>query len=246
VDNEGDGRARDRSLFPGRSGNARWSEAIYFHILNCGLRLAPAAGSGSGTNDSPAGTNRVYVYCQDGFTEESWWEGLAAGRVFVTNGPLLRPRVAGHPPGNVFQLAAGERASFEIALDLGTRTPVEYLEIIKNGEVAAAVRLTDWVDKQGRLPPVDFDDSGWFLVRAVTKDEQRHQFAMSGPYYVERGGRPRVSRRSVQFFLDWLAELEKRAQATSTVDEAARDAMLAEQAVAREYFQGLLSRANAD
>ena len=80
VDNEDDGRPRDKTFFPGRTGNGRWSEAIYYHVLNCGLRIPPAAGSGSGTNDSPLGTNRVYVYCGDEFSPERWWEGLEAGR----------------------------------------------------------------------------------------------------------------------------------------------------------------------
>ena len=34
---------------------------MYYHVLNCGLRIPPVAGSGSGTNDNPVGTNRVYV-----------------------------------------------------------------------------------------------------------------------------------------------------------------------------------------
>ncbi len=30
------GKARDELLYPGPSGNGRWSEAIYYHLLNCG------------------------------------------------------------------------------------------------------------------------------------------------------------------------------------------------------------------
>ena len=110
VDNEDDGRPRDKTFFPGRNGNGRWSETVYYHVLNCGLRIPPAAGSGSGTNDSPVGTNRVYVYCGDEFSPERWWEGLEAGRVFVTNGPLLRPMVEGQPPGYVFHQDGGSAA----------------------------------------------------------------------------------------------------------------------------------------
>jgi hypothetical protein len=57
-------------------------------------------------------------------------------------------------------------------LDLATRVPVEYLQIVKNGEVAEEVRLADWTKRKGRLPPVVFDASGWFLVRAITNNEQ--------------------------------------------------------------------------
>ena len=55
VDDEKEGRPRDPLLFPGRAGNGRWSETIYEHVLECGFRVPPAAGSGSGTNDNPAG-----------------------------------------------------------------------------------------------------------------------------------------------------------------------------------------------
>jgi hypothetical protein len=246
LDNEKDGRPRDRSLFPGRTGNGRWGETVYYNVLNCGLRIAPAAGSGSGTNDSPVGTNRVYVYCRDGFSEEAWWEGLEAGRVFVTNGPLLRPMVEGHPPGYVFRLDEGGTLTLEIALDLATRVPVEYLQIVKNGIVEKEVRLADWSKQKGRLPPLVFDDSGWFLVRAVTTNQRTYQFASSGPYYVEKGGRPRVSRRSVQFFLDWIAAAEARLRELPELNNDARQALLAEQQSARRYFEELLATATAE
>ena len=143
-----------------------------------------------------------------------------AGRVVVTNGPLLRPKVEGHAPGYVFHLDEHGSLSLEIGLDLATRVPVEYLQIIKNGEVAAEVRLADWTKQKGRLPPLEFDASGWFLVRAVTNNQQTYQFASSGPYYVEKGGQPRVSRRSVQFFLDWI---EAAARSTSRITESRRE-----------------------
>jgi hypothetical protein len=246
IDNEEDGRPRDRTLFPGRSGNGRWSETIYYHVLDCGLRIPPVAGSGSGTNDNPVGTNRVYVHCGDEFSRERWWDGLETGRVFVTNGPLLRPMVEGQAPGYVFRIEEGETLSLEIGLDLATREPVEYLQIVKNGAVEAEVRLADWTKQQGRLPPVAFNDSGWFLVRAVTSNTETYQFASTGPYYIERSGRPRISRRSVQFFLDWIDEAVDRFRRLQQLDSKVRDALIAEHSAARRFFEGLLEKANAD
>jgi hypothetical protein len=246
VDNEEDGRPRDRSFYPGRSGNARWSEAVYYHVLNCGLRIPPVAGSGSGMNDNPVGTNRVYAFCNEGFTAEAWWEAVAAGRVFVTNGPLLRPVVEGQAPGHVFPVEDGGTLKLEIGLNLATRQPIEYLEIIKNGSVEVDVRLADWTERKGRLPPLEFDDSGWFLVRAVTTNRQTHEFVSTGPYYVEKAGRPRVSRASVQFFLDWIDAAEAGLRDDSQLDGATRKSLLAAQAAAREFFERQLSTANAD
>jgi hypothetical protein len=245
IDNESDGRSRDKTFFPGAHGNGQWSETIYYHVLNCGLRIPPAAGSGSGVNDSPIGTNRVYVYCGNEFSDEAWWAGLKAGRVFVTNGPLLRPTVEGQPPGHIFHLTEGQSLKLEIGLNLATAVPVEYLQIIKDGAVDAEVRLADWKNRKGRLPALHFDHSGWFLVRAVTRNPKVYQFASSGPYYVEKSGRPRVSRKSAQFFLEWLDQSELR-PTLQQPDSAERDALLAKQKAAREFFLKLQATANAD
>jgi hypothetical protein len=246
VDSEKDGRPRDKTFFPGPRGNGRWSETVYHHVLNCGLRIAPAAGSGSGANDNPVGTNRVYVFCGGEFNDEAWWEGLKEGRAFVTNGPLLRPMVEGQPPGHVFHIADGGSLTLEIGLNLATAVPVEYLQIVKNGAVEHEVRLPEWKGKKGRLPPLHFDDSGWFLVRAVTSNTKVYQFASSGPYYVEKAGRPRISRTSVRFFIDWIDANMSRIKTAPGGDPAKKESLLAVQKQARDFFEKLLAKANAD
>jgi hypothetical protein len=243
VDNEDDGRPRDKTFFPGRNGNGRWSAAIYEHVLGCGLRIPPAAGSGSGTNGNPLGINRVYVHCGKEFSPAAWWDGLDAGEVFVTNGPLLRPVVEGQLPGHVFHLDGRGKRSLEIGLNLATRVPVDYLQIIKDGRVEHEVRLDKFAESGGKLPPLEFDESGWFLVRAVTTNVKNYQFAASGPYYVERAGRPRVSQASVMFFLDWIDAATARIGGLPDVDETIRRKLLAEQAATRAYFEELSANA---
>jgi hypothetical protein len=66
---------------------------------------------------------------------------------------------------------------------------------------------------------------------------------MTAPYYVEIGDEPRMSRSSVQFFLDWLNEREAQ---LIVADRALRDATVAEFAKAREYCKAILAKANAD
>lgn len=240
VDNEGWGRARDKAFFPGKSGNGRWSEHIYHHLLNCGLQIPPAAGSGSGANKNAVGTNRVYVHCGEQLTSDSWFAGLQAGQVIVTNGPLLRTSVSGQLPGHQFQLDQGETREFQIGLNLAfyEQAPVEYLEILKNGEVEHEIRLDELAKKQGRLPPLAFDDSGWFLVRAMTSTAKNYQYATTGPYYVESNYRPRISRTSVQFFIDWLD--------ASAAEFADNEAVLADIDGARPFWNDLLEKANAE
>ena len=206
VDNESGGKPRNTLLFPNPTGNGRWSEKIYYDLLNCGLRIPPSAGSGSGATSNPPGYNRVYVQVDGELTYDKWWQGLRDGRVVVTNGPLIRPNVEGEAPGHVFRAAAGQTIELEVGLTLSTRDKISYLEIIKNGRMAHQVRLDDWAQMGGKLPPVTFDESGWLMIRAATDVPDTYRYAATGPYYVEIGERPRISRASAQFFLDWVNE----------------------------------------
>ena len=46
----------------------------------------------------------MYVHVESPFSYERWWESFRAGRVTITNGPLLQPSVQGQPPGATFQV----------------------------------------------------------------------------------------------------------------------------------------------
>jgi hypothetical protein len=50
-------------------------------------------------------------------TWEKWWAGLRAGRVFVSNGPLLRVRANGQWPGHVFKTNSPLQIRLEAQLD---------------------------------------------------------------------------------------------------------------------------------
>ncbi len=239
--NEAGGRPRDRVRYPDPAGNARWSQDIYFLLLECGLRIPPSAGSGSGVSPNPVGYNRVYVHVDGELDYEKWFDGLRAGRVFVTNGPLLKPTVEGQYPGHVFHADAGATLDLEIGLTLSTRERISYLEIVRDGKVEHSIAF-DRYAKSGKLPGLQFERSGWFLVRAVTDQPKTYRFAMTGPYYVEIGGLPRISRSAVQFFLDWVDQRAGQIKSSDPdLHQTAADALRQ----AREYWQNLLSQANA-
>lgn len=233
---------RDPKRYAHVQGMGRWSHDIYFHLLECGLRIPPSAGSGSGAGPNPPGYNRVYVHVAGPLSYEKWWQGLRAGRVTVTNGPLLEPSVHGQLPGHVFHGPAGQALEFQIALTLHTREPISYLEIIKNGRVEHEVRFDDY-RQAGRLPKLRFDQSGWFLVRAVTDLPNTFRFGMTGPYYVEIGSRPRISKRSVQCMLDWV---EQRAAQIQIEQPDRRAEVLQAHQRARQFWLERLSRANTE
>jgi hypothetical protein len=238
-----DSKPRDKSLFPGPSGVGRWTETSYYHLLDCGLRIPPTAGSGSGQVANPVGYNRAYVHVGEYFSYEKWWQNLRAGQVVVTNGPLIRPLVEGELPGHVFTGGAGQEIELEIALTLSTRDKIDYLEVVQDGHVAHHVRLDDWTKQKGKMPPVRFTESGWFLIRAVTDVLRTYRFASTGPYYVDIGNRPRISKASAQFFLDWVNERVAKLEA----ENAAEFKSVAENYLAaRKYWEGLVASANAE
>ncbi len=243
LDNEAWGKPRDRTLFPAAHGNGRWSQEIYYHVLNCGIHLPPSAGSASGVLPNPVGYNRVYAHVDGELTWEKWFESLRAGRVVVTNGPLIIPNVQGRRPGHTFHADAGETVELEIGLTMATRDKVEYLEVVQNGRVTSEVRLDDWRKAGGKLPPVRFDSSGWFLIRAVTNAKKTYRFASTGPYYVQVGYEKRISRASAQFFLDWVRERMKQIQLPDAAEQ--REVLQFHQA-AEAYWQTLIERANTD
>lgn len=235
-------KPRDGALYPGAAGAGRWPQAVYFHLLNCGLRIPPAAGSGSGLAANPAGYNRTYVFCEE-FTTDNWWQGLKEGRTVITNGPLLRPLVNGQPPGHVFQAEQGKTVELSIALNLATRDKIDYLEIIRDGQVIHETRLDEWAKAGGKLPAVTFEKSGWLIIRAVTSVPKTYRFAMTAPYYVEIGYEPRISKKSAQFFLDWLTE---RARRIAIADPEQRRAVIEHHRAARDFWQEKIAKANAE
>ena len=245
INDEADGKPRDRKRYPSYKGDAEWSQEIYFRLLDCGLRIPPTAGSGSGQSPNPVGYNRAYVHVDGELTYEKWWQSLRAGQVFITNGPLMKPSVNGELPGHVFRADKGGKLELEIGLTLSTRDPITYLEIVKDGRVDREIRLDEFAKmaKQGTLPKITFDHSGWFLLRAVTDVRKTYRFAMTGPYYVEIGPQRRISRSAAQFFLDWVYE---RARQIKLADPQQQREVLGWHRQARDFWQDLVTKANAD
>lgn len=242
VDQEKEGRLRDKARFPGRWGHGLWGQYIYFQVLECGLRIPPSAGSGVGWAPNPLGYNRVYVHVDGELSWENWWENFQLGRVVVTNGPLLRPQVRGKPPGHEFIAPAGQPVELNLALTFSTRERVQYLEIIQNGRVAHSISFEEY-RKSGQLPKIVFEQSGWFLVRAVAEAPPTYRLAMTGPYYVTIGDTPRISRSAVQFFLDWL---QQRRSLLEKGETRLGPRMANAYEAAQHFWEERLRRANAD
>jgi hypothetical protein len=218
LDNEAWGRPRDRAKYVGPQGNGRYTQDIYYHILNCGLRVPPSAGSASGVLPNPVGYNRVYVYFGDELSWEKWHAGLRSGRTFVSNGPLLRCRANNQLPGHTFRAEGPLQVQFDIKLD--SRDPTTALELVRNGNVVPVRKDLE------RTRPITIRESGWFLVRAIANVTNTFRFASTAPWYVEISNQPMVPRRdSAQFFVDWTRQRIEHLNSTN-LSVAQRDEVL--------------------
>jgi hypothetical protein len=200
----------------------RWAERIYWNLLDAGFRIAPLAGSGDQPGKSPVGYNRLYVALPGSFSDDDplsvqrvaspqqWWDAAWKGHSVTTNGPLMRPKLAGEIPGHVFQASSGEVLRLQPELALSVRDPVEYLEVILNGQVHYSSRLDEFARAGGRIPPLEIRESSWVTFRVVTLHEDHFRAAMTAPWYIDFDSQPRVTQQAVEFFQRWLGEYEER------------------------------------
>lgn len=244
LDNEAWGKTRNKKDFPSPLGNGFWSQQIYYHILNSGIRISPSAGSASGVLDNPVGYNRVYVYTGDNNLKYSrWWENLRKGISFVTNGPLILPDVLGHKPGHIFKADEGRTVELDIKLHLTSNDPIRCIEIVKNGSVERSVPYAEF-SKVGNLGTVHFTKSGWLLIRVIADIQHTFRFASTAPYYVEIDDEKHyLSRQSIHFFKDWVDE---RIKQIKIEDSKQLEEVHKYHRKAKQFWQQRLSLANAD
>jgi hypothetical protein len=161
----------------------------------------------------------------------------------VTNGPLLRVTANGRFPGHVFSAVAGATIKLELSAKLTTQDPIRFVEILKNGRVERRVSADDLM-KTHSLGVLDFQESGWFLVRAIAENPKTFRFASTAPFYVEIGPTTeRISKASAQFFLDWTRERMGRIKLG---DALQREEVLVYHRLAESFWQARVAKANAE
>jgi hypothetical protein len=245
-DHEAWGRPCERARYPeGSFANASCTQDIYYRLLDSGFRLAPSAGSASGVMRNPVGYDRVYVETGTPPDLDTWWRLLAEGRSFVTNGPLLIVQANGKPPGSVFTAAAGGSLALSVSIELASADPIAAVELVRDGSVTAR-GIYDGSTGRATLPPVVFERSGWFLVRALTARTDTFRFASTAPFYVEVGTvRRRISRGAVEYFRSWLDERVARLE-SSALPPNELSTVLAPHREAKRVWDERLARANAE
>lgn len=159
---------------------------LYYQFLNLGFPLTVAAGS-----DVPwggtVGEVRMYAHLGDApFNVDAWFEAVRAGRVFVTNGPMLDLRVNDAMPGDTLTLEPNAPVLISAsALGHPERFLPTALEIVANGEVIHRIENENR-DAELRVEMEwDADYGAWIAIRAFGDDGSQ---AHTTPVYATRPG----------------------------------------------------------
>jgi peptidoglycan/xylan/chitin deacetylase (PgdA/CDA1 family) len=188
----------------------------YYALLNCGFKLRPSAGTANGVHPVPLGFSRVYVRLDEPFSYDAWMRGLAAGRTFVTTGPMLFGTVNQRHAGVQFK-AAEMSGGLSAHCTLWSEQPLESIEMIVNGEVAKVFPPENRRHTTGRYETevtavLEPARSGWLAFRCFELRERgRFRFAHSAPWHFEVPGKPLSPTRAQA---EWLvanvrAEIER-------------------------------------
>ena len=217
---------------------------VWYGFLNCGFKLPATAGTDKMANSQVTGIPRTYVHVRGSFSYESWLEGIRAGRTFVTTGPLLRFKAAGKNLGETITASRGEEIEFEVSVQ--SWIPVDQIEIVQGGEVAAA-----WDNKaesrelilRGR---VTVGSSSWIAARARGRQLPYQMgiplMAHTSPIYLDVEAEPRTSPQDAAFFLKWVEEaLVWARQKAKIPDPLQRQEVIRLFEKARELYEEMIS-----
>jgi hypothetical protein len=221
------------------------TSAIWYRLLNCGFRIPAGAGTDAFPNFAslrgPAGLVRTFADTHGRADQASFLAALNQGRTFVTNAPLLSLTVEGRAPGDELRLPVGPH-SLKARVWMRSPVPLDHVEIIRNGTVAATVPLSADRRSSDATVEIPIDATAWLVLRAYA-DRPRlpvldlYPFASTSPVYVQAGDAPVRSPEDAAFFLAWLDRVaEATAASTSWNTPAERAHALAQIAQARAEY----------
>jgi TolB protein len=227
---------------------------IWYRLLNCGFRIPAGAGTDAFPNFAslrgPAGLVRVFAHTGGPLDHGEFLTAIRRGRTFVTNAPLLEfaleedsasARSGAADIGDDVRLAPGQHR-LQARVSLVSNVPLDHLEIVRNGSVAASIPLTGDRMQARTVVPLDVDRSSWFVLRAYADSPQSpildlYPFASTSPIYVTVGDGPVRSREDAEYFLTWIDRLREDVEAHDGWNTAAeRRAVLESIAKARTEF----------
>jgi hypothetical protein len=193
----------------------------WYEVLNAGFRVSGIAGS-----DFPVGLNRqgdwprwipllgperTLVKAGGGSPYEAWAAGVRRGEALVTNGPLVEVKL--------------DRAASTVSATVRFYRPIEALEIVKNGEVVAAVPGDGEKRSLTASARIECPESCWVAARARAKKEENEpeiQGHTHPVFWIRDGKAVNVGRAREALASRWAAEVDYYRNAALRFPGAAR------------------------
>ena len=170
----------------------------YYRYLNGGYRLPLVGGTDKMSSEVPVGLYRTYVRLpsDEPFSYESWCAGMAAGRTFLSGGPIISLRVDGHEPGDTLHMD-GNGGSVTVEASVESILPVHSLQIVREGQVVAEAQASGGARQLQLSETLEVSAPSWLAARCggLTYFDapehhdvwHRQRFAHTSPVYVADG-----------------------------------------------------------
>jgi hypothetical protein len=205
------GRIAAQNIFDG--GIRSSYKDSFYRYLNAGLTVPFSTGTDWFMYDF----SRVYVHVEGELTTAKWLKELAAGRSFITNGPLLSLRVDDRSSGDTLELV--EPGTVRIAAQAAGRVDFERIELIRDGDVVAVaksrpvaghheaeLRITLEIGQPCwlalRTPPQSVLDNPELKSPTPLNELGRELFSHTSPVYIKVAGRSVFNSRVARELLD--------------------------------------------
>jgi TolB protein len=199
----------------------RSTAAVWYRLLNLGFRVPAGAGTDAMANFAslrgPVGMNRVFARVPGGLLDEKMWlDALKKGRTFATNGPLLEFSLGEQQIGDELALPQQQEA-VRFTAKLRSIVPVDHLEVVCNGHVAATLKLDAGRSSSDAGGTIPVAESGWCLLRASSVAAEypvldNYVYATTSPIYISVSGKRPHSPEDAQYFVAWI---DRVAEATA-------------------------------
>ena len=226
-----------------------------YAVWNNGLRVTVVGGEDSISNlqQTPlVASVRTYVKPLNGdFTMQAWFDGMRAGRAFMTAGPLVDFEVDGRISGE--QVDIGPGGDVTVKFSVRSIAPLSRAELIYNGELVATANF------EGDRKQLDFEKtfrperSGWYHVRVLGERGEQFPFdidyamALTNPVWVIVDGAPVRSAQAADYSIAWIDKLEQMAEEwTGWRAQAEKDHVYAQFEEARAIYRGFKTGAGGE
>jgi hypothetical protein len=205
---------------------------VWYGLLNCGFRVTAGAGTDAMMNYAslrgPLGVNRVYARTDAHGADpterrDAWLAAFRAGRTMATNAPLVGLTVEEQEAGS--EIVLDGPGSLRYRGFMRSITPIDHLELVRNGEVVENVPLSGDRTSADVEGEVAFDRSGWLVLRAWSEAAtpevfDLYPFGTTNPVYVRLGDGAMRSAADADYFLAWIDDLLASAEGSTAYNTA--------------------------